>query len=117
MSEVLVTARVPDLVAAAQLAETWIEAGFGISVIHHILEDENSSTAKREMMFQLGNFQFATELTYSRLYEQGNKLMEVGHSPSFAPLLTWSADAHSLLVSASGYWRALQDLLRVMPFP
>lgn len=32
-------------------------------------------------------------------------------------LLTCSADAHSLLVSASGYWKAFQDLLRLMPFP
>jgi hypothetical protein len=67
-------------------------------------------------MFKLGDFQLATELAYSRLYDQANGLSGEKCAPSFIPLLVCSADAHSLLISASGYWRALRDLSRVMPF-
>ena len=110
--------RIPDLSFASHLAETWISAGLNISVVHLILEDDVASTPKREMMFQLGHFQFATELAYSRLHEEAGKdTTLVGGLPSFASLFECSADAHALLVSASGYWKALQDLLRLMPFP
>lgn len=108
--------RIPDLNAATHLAETWISAGFKISLIHLILDNETGSTAKREMMFQLGHFQFATELAYGRLHQQATRGTG-GDTASFEPLLECSADAHALLVSACGYWRALQDLLRLMPFP
>jgi hypothetical protein len=109
--------RIPCLTTARHLAETWISAGFNVSLIHRILDDETGSTAKREIMFQLGHFQFATELAYSRLRHQATKESASGNAPSFAPLFTCSADAHMLLVSASGYWRALKELLRLMPFP
>jgi hypothetical protein len=110
--------RVPDLRSATHLAETWISAGFNISLVHLILDDETSSTAKREMMFQLGHFQFATELAYSRLYQQANEETAIAKGPaSFRSLFERSADAHALLVSASGYWRAFKNLLRLMPFP
>jgi len=111
------TERIPYLTTAAHLAETWISTGFNISLIHRILDDETGSAAKREMMFQLGHFQFATELAYSRLHQQATKESASGNAPSFAPLFTYFADAHMLLVSASGYWRALKELLRLMPFP
>lgn len=115
---VIVTERVPDLNAASHLAETWISAGLNLSLVHLILDDDVGSTAKREMMFQLGHFQFATELAYSRLHQRaGNETALVEGSPSFTSLFELSADAHATLVSASGYWRALQDLLRLMPFP
>ena len=110
--------RTPELSAASHLAETWLSAGFNISLVHLILDDGAGSTAKREMMFQLGHFQFATELAYSRLHKEAAKDTPMEESPStFTSLFERSADAHALLVSASGYWRALQDLLRLMPFP
>jgi hypothetical protein len=110
--------RIPDLSSATHLAETWISAGFNISLVHRILDDENGSTAKREMMFQLGHFQFATELAYSRLHQQANEETAIAKgTASFRSLFERSADAHALLVSASGYWKALKDLLRLMPFP
>jgi hypothetical protein len=112
------TERIPDLSTASHIAETWISAGFNISLVHRIVDDKTGSTAKREMMFQLGQFQFATELAYSRLHQRATKgTAMAGGTPSFAPLLACSADAHALLVSGSGYWRGLQDLLRLMPFP
>lgn len=114
----ILTERIPDLNAATHLTETWISAGFNISLIHRILDDEAGSTAKREIMFQLGHFQFASELAYSRLHQQVTEGTAMDRRTlSFATLLACSADAHALLVSGSGYWRALQDLLRLMPFP
>lgn len=108
--------RQPDLALAGQIAESWIGAAFEISLVHHFLEDEVGSTEKRPLMFKLGDFQLATELAYSRLYDQANGHPGEKSAPSFIPLLVCSADAHSLLVFASGYWRALRDLSRVMPF-
>lgn len=100
---------------AGQLAESWIGAALQISVIHHFLDDEIGSAAKRAVMFKLGDFQFATELAYSRLCESAQRIS--GESPaSFVPELVCSADAHSLLVSSTGYWRAVRDLSRLMPF-
>jgi len=109
--------RPPDLVSASELAETWISAGFGITLIHKILEEEATSASKRELMFHLAQFQYATELAYSRLNEGVNSPNPPpGQVWSFTPLFARSADAHALLVYASGYWKALYELTRLMPF-
>ena len=107
--------RKPDPDLAGRLAELWISAALRISVIHHFLDDEAGSVQKRGLMFKLGDFQFATELAFNRLYAQA-PTPSSGNARSFAPILICSADAHSLLVFASGYFRALRDLCRLMPF-
>jgi len=110
--------RPPDLPQASEIAETWISAGFGISLIHKILEDEASSPQKRQLMFQLAHFQYATELAYSRLKDGVNTPNpRPGEVWSFAPLFARAADAHALLVHAAGYWKAFQELVRLLPFP
>lgn len=112
------SSRRPNLAEVASLSETWISAAFGISLIHTILAEEDASSSKRSILFQLAHFQYSTELSYSRLFEsQSQPNPREREKWSFSPLLMMSADAHSLLVSAAGFWKSMETLSELMPYP
>lgn len=115
------TARDADLDQCREAAEMWILAALRFQHICRILEDMREPDAdgrtKGALLHQLAHFQYGTELPYSRLLASQNTTNPTpGGVWTFAPLLSRAADAHHLLVSASGFWRTLRRLREVLPF-
>ena len=115
------TARDAKLDQAQEAAEVWIFAAVRFHHICRILEDtgepDSDGNAKGQLIHQLAHFQYGTELSHSRLLaSQSTENPPPGEVWSFAPMLYRAADAHHLLNSASGFWRTLRRLCKLMPF-
>lgn len=114
--------RDPQLTRAQEAAETWIAASIRLHHICGILEDigepDPEGRTKSILIVQIAHFQYATELPYSRLFAARNSEdPPSGRAFSLAPAFTGAAEAHQLVVAASGFWRTLRELCDFMPFP